>query len=313
MQAMGQDYINREKAVRDHLYARDVEAYKNQYTHFSALDKLWQETQIAKQAKTLTTNKAAQELVTLPGELTRKATKENIANQAAALKLQQETPVEQISPNAPDPNIGTPLSRQRTGIPELPPIPPGTVPEKVREIHATSIAKDSEAYSKALPKFNQMIQTINEARAHPGYNSGLGVLGTIARNTPQTEAYGFNTLVDQLKGKTFLQGYQDVKGGGQISNIEGSKAELAQARLDPKQREVDFRRSLNDLESAVRSDLETMQRRMNATVTAWQRTPDEDPAPDKGQPGMRTIGGVRVPVIYIGGDPASDNSYKRVR
>jgi len=56
-----------------------------------------------------------------------------------------------------------------------------------------------------------------------------------------------------------------------------------------------------------------MQRRMNAPVTAWQRTPDEDPAPDKGQPGMRTIGGVRVPVIYIGGDPASDNSYKRVR
>ena len=43
------------------------------------------------------------------------------------------------------------------------------------------------------------------------------------------EGQGFAAIIDQLKGKTFLSGYQKLKGTGNVSEIEGLKTEQAQA------------------------------------------------------------------------------------
>ena len=37
--------------------------------------------------------------------------------------------------------------------------------------------------------------------------------------------------MEQIRGKNFLTAYQQLKGGGAITEIEGTKAEAAQARL----------------------------------------------------------------------------------
>jgi hypothetical protein len=307
MQAIGQDFINKEKAVRDHLYARDVEAYKNQYTHFSALDKLWQETQIAKQGKTLSTNKAAQELTVLPRQLQQGLTKEDIANQAAALKLKQETPPEAPAvppPGTPHPDLGTPNSPQRTGIPTIGPVPPGVTPHEWGQKQAPELVKAVSAYEKAVPQFNEAIQTLKLAREHPGIETGTGFFSEVAKRIPGSSAYGFGKIMEQIVGKNFLAAYQQLKGGGSITEIEGTKAEAAQARLATAQSRGDFDKALNDLEIALRSDLEQTQRKVNAPVTAWQRTNNDPYAPDKGER--------RGNQEYIGGNPAAQSSWRTI-
>ena len=116
-------------------------------------------------------------------------------------------------------------------------------------------------------------------------------------------------MLEQLKGKNFLAGYQKLKGTGQISEIEGLKTEQAQARLNTAQTKKEFDSALDDLESSMRGAVERVERKMKQPVTAYQKTPDDPYAPDLGQIGTR--GGRKVE--YIGGDPSKDSSYKTVR
>jgi hypothetical protein len=160
---------------------------------------------------------------------------------------------------------------------------------------------------KATPQFDDAIKAIQLARTHPGHDNGLGATGIITRQIPGTDAYAFGKINDQMVGKTFLTAYNTLKGGGQISNVEGDKAQTAQARIDPKQSPTDYNAALNDLEHQLRRDQELAQRKVNMPVTAWRQPGDNSSyAPDIGQIG--TLGGKRVK--YMGGDPALDESYQ---
>jgi hypothetical protein len=101
-----------------------------------------------------------------------------------------------------------------------------------------------------LETIAQMRTTINQVKNHPGFSSAVGWQGMFP-TLPGTKERGFVTALDQLKGQTFLQAYQRLKGGGQITEIEGKKAEAAIARLDRAQSEEDFKAALADLESVL--------------------------------------------------------------
>lgn len=55
----------------------------------------------------------------------------------------------------------------------------------------------------------------------------------------------------QLQGKAFLQAFESLKGGGQITQIEGNKATDAIARLQRVQDEAEFILALTDLEEVI--------------------------------------------------------------
>lgn len=55
----------------------------------------------------------------------------------------------------------------------------------------------------------------------------------------------------QLQGRTFLQAYSVLRGGGQITEVEGAKAEAAMARLDRAQSEEDAKTAIKDFRDAV--------------------------------------------------------------
>lgn len=57
--------------------------------------------------------------------------------------------------------------------------------------------------------------------------------------------------LEQLQGGAFLQAYGLLKGGGQITEVEGIKAERAMARMDRALDEADFRAALRDFREAV--------------------------------------------------------------
>jgi hypothetical protein len=68
---------------------------------------------------------------------------------------------------------------------------------------------------------------------------------------PGTQQKDFVSMVDQAKGKAFLEAFNALKGGGQITEIEGKKATDAIARLDRTQSPEGFDRALSDLEQVI--------------------------------------------------------------
>ena len=217
------------------------------------------------------------------------------------------------TPQPVDPALlGTDRSPQRTGIPALPPKPADLTQEDWAKQQAPLAAKAIEAVDSAEPDFKSMLRVIDEVRNHPGKEWGTGLLAGYAPRG--TAAYAFSGgpeegIVGQLKSKTFLSAYEKLRGGGAITTVEGSKGQQATAAVNPAAGKDALDKALNNLESQIRSDLEIVQRKTNRPVTAWQKTPDDEFAPDIGEIGTR---GGKVKE-YIGGDPSKDSSYRTPR
>jgi hypothetical protein len=75
-----------------------------------------------------------------------------------------------------------------------------------------------------------------------------------------TDAADFNVLLKQVQGKQFLQAYETLKGGGQITEVEGAKAEAAIARMNDAQSEPAFLESLKEFKEIIRGGVERAQR-----------------------------------------------------
>lgn len=105
---------------------------------------------------------------------------------------------------------------------------------------------------RATQTADDTLALINALRNHPGRKLGTGFTGLLP-GIPGTQQKDFVNLLDQAKGKAFLEAFATLKGGGQITEVEGKKATEAIARLDRTQSEDGFLKALSDLESVVRS------------------------------------------------------------
>lgn len=84
--------------------------------------------------------------------------------------------------------------------------------------------------------------------------------------------------INQLLGKSFLTAYETLKGGGQITEIEGKKATDAIARLDQSQSVEDFKQALKDLKQVVQT---ARNRNRNAYGATQQPRPNTPAQPQK--------------------------------
>jgi hypothetical protein len=109
------------------------------------------------------------------------------------------------------------------------------------------------------------LKTIDSIKAHPGKKNGLGWTA-LSGYIPNSNERGFANLVDQAKGQTFLEAFNSLRGGGQITEAEGAKATQALARLDRYQSQEDFDAALGDLETVIKAGLDRAQRRAGGTA-----------------------------------------------
>lgn len=110
---------------------------------------------------------------------------------------------------------------------------------------------------------------VDQALAHPGLKTGTGISGTIhpSNYIPGTDAKNFHVLLDQLKGGTFLQAFANLKGGGSITEVEGTKATNAIARLNTAQSTTEFESALREFKQV----LDNSKGRMNEAMPKSQR------------------------------------------
>jgi hypothetical protein len=154
---------------------------------------------------------------------------------------------------------------------------------KVQEVFATKRAeKDAdflETYtdtvSKSRATLNALDQMIGDARIerdrivipkggrrpHGGFEGvvGAGIPGV--RFIPGTQAAGFDALLEQVQGGAFLKAFNDLRGGGAITQIEGEKATTALTRVRRAQSEIEFVKAAREFVEILRNGIKNADKR----------------------------------------------------
>jgi hypothetical protein len=112
---------------------------------------------------------------------------------------------------------------------------------------ANAVAGLGATESKAEQALKTIDDLINDQK---GLEAAVG-MNSILPTIPGGNAADFEANLRKLQGSTFLEAYQSLKGGGQITEVEGQKAENAIAALQLSQSEEQFRKSLQDLREVI--------------------------------------------------------------
>ena len=126
-----------------------------------------------------------------------------------------------------------------------------------------------------IAKAEQFVDLIDKAISHPGREAATGmssVFNPVAM--PGGDRKDFLVLGQQLRGKNFLEAYQGLKGGGQITEIEGLKAENAQARLNEAQSEQEYLTALNDMKMLIAERVQRIKGKVGIADSGWSIVED---------------------------------------
>lgn len=148
---------------------------------------------------------------------------------------------------------------------------------KGAETMASEQAKNTAAAQAGLGKVQQVgesvIRAIDDLANAPGLSQIVGgksmysrvddkmadrLIPLIAAGTPVADAYA---KYSNLQGANFLQAFESLKGGGQITEKEGEQAKAAFARLQRSQSEKEFRAALADLRSLAVNAIDRAKRK----------------------------------------------------
>jgi hypothetical protein len=108
-----------------------------------------------------------------------------------------------------------------------------------------------KAMQKTFDTAGYMDDLLEKVKTHPGRQYSTGK-SSILPKPPGTAPADFQVLLDQVQGAQFMQAYETLKGGGQITEIEGKKATDAMARMNPRQSEESFLQGVEEFQSIVR-------------------------------------------------------------
>lgn len=104
----------------------------------------------------------------------------------------------------------------------------------------------------------QMITSVDGALQSPGMKSAVGLkgperlFGLKAKPFEGTPAADFMARHDQIMGQTFLQAFQQLRGGGQITEAEGVKATTAYNRMATAQSEEEYIKAAREFQQYLR-------------------------------------------------------------
>jgi len=97
---------------------------------------------------------------------------------------------------------------------------------------------------------------------HAGFNQFVGATWRPFYHLIEGSApAGFKSLYNQVKGATFLEAFARLKGGGQITEVEGAKAEAALNRMNKAQSEAEFIEAAREFQQNLRTGMELAKQR----------------------------------------------------
>jgi hypothetical protein len=100
-----------------------------------------------------------------------------------------------------------------------------------------------------------MLDTVEKLQKHPGESAGTGPIAGRLGQIGGKQA-GYVALAEQLQGKAFLEAFNSLRGGGQITEAEGKKATDAISRFSRMQSKADRDAALADLRDVVNAGIQ---------------------------------------------------------
>lgn len=154
----------------------------------------------------------------------------------------------------------------------------------------TNDAKSAAEARANLPKVEDnataILGMIESLSTDPYLDSMVGPVSGRLPNV-SADAARVQSKMDQIGGQAFLQAFETLRGGGQISNEEGKRATAAIARLNTSQNPADYRQALEELSTIVRTSLDRARRSAGAGAGS-------NPPPGASGDGWQDMGGVRI-------------------
>jgi hypothetical protein len=143
---------------------------------------------------------------------------------------------------------------------------------------ATTTAKSEAEATLEAPKVvaeaDEAVRLVDDLLKAPGFKQAVGASRMLGvQKIPGTAARDFDIRLEQLQGKQFLQAFESLKGGGQITEIEGKKATDAIARMNASGSEAEFIKAAREFQDVIRTGADRARKRLPATNNATpQRT-----------------------------------------
>lgn len=167
--------------------------------------------------------------------------------------------------------------------------------------------KKSEQQKKDLMQSKELKRTLDTLLKDPNLEE---ISGSIQGGFSSSEAIPawmkssaqrkLQPVVNKLKGQQFLQAYQGLRGGGQITEVEGRKAEQAQAALDQSMSDEDFKSALSDYSKVIENGIARMEGR---------EPPHNFEEDVQGAP---SIGAEMDGYRFKGGNPADQSNWEKI-
>ena len=115
-----------------------------------------------------------------------------------------------------------------------------------------------EQYGSSIQKAGRATELINRIKTSSSLDGVLGkVEGQLKPGTPggflllNEAETDLVQLIDNLENSVFLSAFQDLKGGGQITELEGEKAQRAIVNLSRVRSKKDFLEALQDYQEVI--------------------------------------------------------------
>ena len=128
-----------------------------------------------------------------------------------------------------------------------------------------------EAATAALPGIDrsadQAIGLVDELLAHPGRDIATGTTAWVPP-VPGSKQADFINRFDQIKGQSFLQAFESLKGAGQITEIEGQKATQAINRMNRSTSRAEFDSAAADFKQAINDIREIAKKKASGSSPA---------------------------------------------
>ena len=146
--------------------------------------------------------------------------------------------------------------------------------QRLMPLREETIKKQGEISQK-----ENMLMQIDNLLGDAALDQALGIEGIFRKKLSvlglDPDTARVRTKVEQLQGGVFLQAFESLKGGGQITELEGKKAEQAMARLNTVQDPVAFREAVNELRIITENGIRRLK---GETVPEYTGpTQDQDP------------------------------------
>lgn len=122
-----------------------------------------------------------------------------------------------------------------------------------------------------LPQYSAQVAEqkglIDALLREKGLSRSVG-MGSIIPSRPGSEAADFETRLEQVKGKNFLEAFNQLRGAGAITEAEGTKATAAMSRLNQRSSEKAFRQAAVELQTILDSGLQRASAKANAPINS---------------------------------------------